>query len=86
MEVFAESTGDAWEKLSLTLLNSGEETTIQDEPVREIRWRARPFKSLFQTLPGVSVITIRASYSSFISTYLLRSQIQICLRVRKTIG
>lgn len=38
MEVFTESTGDAWEKLGFNLLNSGEESTIQDEPVRELRW------------------------------------------------
>ena len=33
-----ETTGEAWEKLSLALLDSGEETTVQDEPVTEIRW------------------------------------------------
>ncbi len=38
MEVFAESTGDAWEKLSFNLINSGEESTIQNESVSEIRW------------------------------------------------
>lgn len=38
LEVFAETTGEAWEKLSIALLDSGEETTIHNEPVREIRW------------------------------------------------
>jgi len=38
LEVFAESTGEAWEKLSLALLDSGEETTVNNEPIVEIRW------------------------------------------------
>ncbi len=38
LEVFAESTGEAWEKLGLALLDSGEETTVNNVPVVEIRW------------------------------------------------
>jgi thymidylate synthase len=38
LEVLAETTGDAWEKLSYALLDSGEDTAIQNETVREIRW------------------------------------------------
>lgn len=38
MDVLSESTGEAWEKISLALLNSGEETIINDESVVEIRW------------------------------------------------
>jgi thymidylate synthase len=38
LEVLAETTAEAWEKLSLALLNSGEVTTVHNEPVTEIRW------------------------------------------------
>lgn len=38
MDIFSEDTGEAWEKISLTLLNSGEETTINNQTVVEIRW------------------------------------------------
>jgi thymidylate synthase len=38
MDIFSEYTGEAWEKISLTLLNSGEETTINNQIVVEIRW------------------------------------------------
>jgi len=38
MDIFSESTGEAWEKTSLALLGSGEETTVNNETVVEIRW------------------------------------------------
>lgn len=38
LDVISESTGEAWEKISLALLDSGEETSIENETVVEIRW------------------------------------------------
>ncbi|MBM4400971.1 MAG: hypothetical protein FJ045_03365 [Crenarchaeota archaeon] len=38
MDIFSESTGEAWGKISLALLGSGEETTVSNEPAVEIRW------------------------------------------------
>lgn len=40
MGVLSESTGEAWEKISLALLDRGEEALINNEPVVEIRWLA----------------------------------------------
>lgn len=34
----SESTGEAWEKLSMTLLGSGERTNVENQQVVEIRW------------------------------------------------
>lgn len=38
MDVLLESSGEAWEKICLALMDSGEETTINDETVVEVRW------------------------------------------------
>jgi len=38
LDILSESTGEAWEKLSMTLLGSGERATVENEPVVEIRW------------------------------------------------
>jgi thymidylate synthase len=48
LEVLAETTGEAWEKLSFALLESGEETTVHDEPVIEIRWLSIHVKTPLQ--------------------------------------
>jgi len=48
LDIFSESTGEAWEKLSMALLNSGERTLVNNIPVVEIRWLSihvnRPLK------------------------------------------
>ena len=38
LEIFSESTGEAWEKLSMVLLDSGKKVMVQNESVVEIRW------------------------------------------------
>lgn len=38
MEIFSESTGEAWEKLSRVLLDSGRKVIVQKETVVETRW------------------------------------------------
>ena len=38
MEVLSDSTGEAWAKISLSLLDSGEETIVSNESVIELRW------------------------------------------------
>lgn len=44
----SESTSDAWEKLSMALLDSGERTKVNNTPVVEVRWLSihvnRPLK------------------------------------------
>ena len=38
LQILSESTGEAWEKSSRALLDSGERGAVQGEPVLEIRW------------------------------------------------
>jgi thymidylate synthase len=40
LEILSESTGEAWEKLSVALLDSRKRTKVNDIPVFEIRWLA----------------------------------------------
>ncbi len=40
LEISSESTGGAWERLSVALLDSGERTRVMYTPVVEIRWLA----------------------------------------------
>lgn len=48
MDILSESTGEAWEKLGMALLNSGERTMVNNTSVVEIRWLSihvnRPLK------------------------------------------
>lgn len=38
LEILSKSTGEAWEKLSMALLDSGDRTKVNDIRVAEIRW------------------------------------------------
>lgn len=38
LDILSESTGEAWEKLSMALLDFGERAKVENAPVVEIRW------------------------------------------------